>query len=505
MSLLNARVNLIFFFASLLLSFFSRKIFLNTLGDDFIGLTGTLFSLLGFLNLAELGIGSAIGFVLYQPIFDKDKIKITEIISVMGYLYRIVGLIILSGSLILACFLPFIFPQSEFCLEIIYFAYFSFLTASLIGYFVNYKQVLLGADQRNYVVVALFQTTSIIKTLIQIGLVYYLKSYILWIVIELLFGILYAFILNKKINKVYPWLKPETKRGRLLLKAYPRVTEYIRQIFIHRIASFAQWQCLPLLINAFISLKMVAYFGNYTIVTDKVNALVNSFLGSTEAGIGNLIAEGNIQKIKQVYWESFTLRAFIAGVLSFSIFHLMDMFITLWIGSEYLLSKGVLFLLVANIFMNQINGTTAQFLFGYGLFRDTWASILQFVCCILFSSIGGFLWGLFGIMLGNTLSLFLFIFLWKPYFLFKYGFKQSIFKYIFSLVKCLFIIGIPWFFINNYISLCINFSVDTFLKLFIYILISVGIYFILVFLLLLIFVPSTKSLITRFSNKKSSI
>ena len=55
-SLLNARVNLIFYFLTLALSFFSRKIFLDTLGADFVGLTGTLQNLLGFLNLAELGI-----------------------------------------------------------------------------------------------------------------------------------------------------------------------------------------------------------------------------------------------------------------------------------------------------------------------------------------------------------------------------------------------------------------------------------------------------------------
>ena len=59
-SLLNARVNLIFYFLVLILSFFSRKIFLDTLGAEFIGFTSTLQNLLGFLNLAELGIATAI-------------------------------------------------------------------------------------------------------------------------------------------------------------------------------------------------------------------------------------------------------------------------------------------------------------------------------------------------------------------------------------------------------------------------------------------------------------
>ena len=61
-SYLNARVNVLFYFITLFISFFSRKIFLDMLGADFVGLMGTLQNLLGFLNLAELGIGASIGF-----------------------------------------------------------------------------------------------------------------------------------------------------------------------------------------------------------------------------------------------------------------------------------------------------------------------------------------------------------------------------------------------------------------------------------------------------------
>ena len=72
-SLLNARMNLICYMVSLVVAFFTRKVFLDQLGTEFIGLTSTLQSLLGFLNLAELGVGSAIGYVLYKPIFDDNK------------------------------------------------------------------------------------------------------------------------------------------------------------------------------------------------------------------------------------------------------------------------------------------------------------------------------------------------------------------------------------------------------------------------------------------------
>ena len=326
--MLNARVNLIFYFLTLALSFFSRKIFLDTLGADFVGLTGTLQNLLGFLNLAELGIGSAIGYVLYKPLFDHDETKINEIISVFGYLYRWIGKIILIAGCILACFLPLIFPNTEFDLGLIFFAYFSFLASSLIGYFANYKQTLLGADQKNYVVTAYFQTATIIKTIIQMALAYYTGNYYLWVIVELSFGIIYSFILNWKINQVYPWLRSEVSQGRILFKKYPEVMKYTKQLFVHRIAALVQYQTTPFFIYSFVSLKVVAYYGNYSIIIDKLNSLVNNLLNSVNAGIGNLIAEGNHNKIIAVFWEMIALRYFISGLLIISLYYLITPFIT---------------------------------------------------------------------------------------------------------------------------------------------------------------------------------
>ena len=80
-------------------------------------------NLLGFLNLAELGIGASIGYVLYKPIFDGNRDRIKEIVSVLAYLYRNVGLLILGAGLLLACFLPYIFADAGIRLGVIYFAF----------------------------------------------------------------------------------------------------------------------------------------------------------------------------------------------------------------------------------------------------------------------------------------------------------------------------------------------------------------------------------------------
>ena len=94
-SILNAEVGLLFYFISSIIAFFSRKIFLDNLGADFIGLTGTLQSILGFLNLSELGIGLSISYFLFKPLATNDKVTINEILSLLGYLYKKIGYFII--------------------------------------------------------------------------------------------------------------------------------------------------------------------------------------------------------------------------------------------------------------------------------------------------------------------------------------------------------------------------------------------------------------------------
>ena len=428
-TLLNVRVNLLFYFLTLALSFFSRKIFLDCLGADFIGLTGTLYNLLGFLNLAELGIGSAIGYLLYKPIFDHDQQRINEIISVMGYLYRLIGLAILAAGCIMACFLPLIFPNTVFDLSLIYFAFFSFLASTLIGYFINYRQNLLGADQKNYVVTAYFQTGNILKTLIQMTLAYYTGNFYLWVAIEFVFGIIYSIILNWKIRQTYPWLEADVRQGRKLFKKYPEVMKYTRQLFVHRIAPFVQYQTTPFFIYSFVSLKIVAYYGNYSIIIDKLSLLVARMLDSVGAGVGNLVAEGNKEKIVKVFWELMAVRYLICCVFLFCVYHLISPFVILWLGAEYLLEDSILAIIMCNIYILVTRGAVDAFLFAQGLFYDVWASIGESSLTVCMSIVGGYFYGLHGVLLAPVISMFVNAGLWKPYFLFSRGFHLPLWLY----------------------------------------------------------------------------
>src|ERR1700754_1609450 len=110
-SLLNARVNLLFYVVALALSYFSRRIFLQSLGTAFVGFTGTVGNFLEFLNLAEMGTAMAVSFALYKPLATGDKTQIAEIVSLTGYLYRKIGNVMAVAGVALSLFLPLIFPH----------------------------------------------------------------------------------------------------------------------------------------------------------------------------------------------------------------------------------------------------------------------------------------------------------------------------------------------------------------------------------------------------------
>lgn len=423
-SILNAEVNLVFYFLTLFLSFFSRKVFLSNLGIEFIGLYGTLSNILGYLNLAELGIAGCISFFLFKPLQSNDRKKIQEILSVFGYLYRYIGIFILIAGIIVSCFFPLIFRQTELEYSIVYFAFYSILSSSLIGYFINYRQILLSADQRNYLVAIYFQSSTIIKSIIQIYLAHTYRNLYIWVAIEFIFSIIGCIILNWKINQVYPWLKTDKSSGRLLLKKYPEILTNTKQIFIHKIKDFLLNKSDELFIFLFVSLKMVAFYGNYTLIVTKAGQLFGSVLNSIDASIGNLVAEGNKRNIMKVFWEMLTLRHFVGGILCFSIYHFIEPFIFLWLGSEFVIDHKILAMLTIYTYISYSRSVVDMYNHAYGLYNDIWAAWTELFINISITLIAGYYWGITGLLLAKIISTGLIVILWKPFYLFVSGLHE---------------------------------------------------------------------------------
>ena len=496
-SILNAEVEVTFYFLTFLVSFFSRKIFLENLGADFIGLTGTLLSILGLLNLSELGIGLSISYFLFKPIADNDHRKINEILSLLGYLYKCIGLFIVVVGGIVSLFFPLFFHNTTISLGIVYFAYFSFLGSSAIGYFINYRQTLLDADQKKYLVSIYFQSFNIIKSILQILLAYIYKNLYVWVAIELIFSIIQCIVLNWKIRKEYPWLRTNKAKGRTLIKDYPEVLKKTKQIFIHQLKDFLLTKSDEILIFAFVSLKMVAFYGNYVMIINKLSTLFLTIFSGMGAGIGNLVAESDKQHIKDIFWQLSSAKYLVAGIMVLSLSFLINPFISWWLGPQYQLSNFIVVLFMINLYIMQTRSVVDMFNHSYGLYDDVWSAWAEGIINIAVTIMIASKYGITGILIGKIASLFLIVVLWKPYYLFSKGFKDSIIDYWkgISIYHLCFAFSIAYIITSTYIF---NYYPQSTLPSMLFFVLTETIPSIIIyFVLLIIFGRGTKCLIKR--------
>ena len=430
-SVRNSTVALAFYFVSLVLQFFSRKIFLDHLGTEVLGLNTTATNLLQFLNLAELGIGAAIGYSLYKPLACDDHRQVNDIVSIQGYLYRKIGLAVLAGGCVLMCFFPWFFGKAGVPAWYTYATFSVLLVSALAGYFFNYRQIVLTSDQKDYKLVSVTQTVRTIKVLLQILAIKFLPDgYVWWLALELAATLVIVFGINAILRREYPWLKTDYRQGKQLMREYPHIATKTKQLFFHKMAGFALTQTSPLIIYAYASLTLVALYGNYMLIVLGVTALLNAIFNSINAGVGNLVAEGDRKRIIRVFEELFSSRFLLVGTICYGVYLLTPPFITLWIGPEYLLDNLTLILIVAILYLSVMRSVVDAYIAAYGMYHDVWAPITEAAVNVGLSVLFGYFWGLHGILSGVLVSLLLIVFLWKPYFLFREGLREPLSKYV---------------------------------------------------------------------------
>lgn len=435
-SIKNSAVALTFYFVNLVLQFFSRKIFLEYLGMEVLGLNGTATNLLQFLNLAELGVGMAIACTLYKPIFENDTKMVNEIVSLQGWLYRRIAYAVMAGSMILMAFFPWIFSKMTLPLWYAYASFSVLLVSALLSYFVNYKQVVLSADQKEYKIQYSYKASMTVKVLCQILVIRYLESgYVWWLVLEIVFAVIAAVVLNMTIRKTYPYLKTCVADGYLLNKKYPEVVTKIKQLFFHKIGGFVLTQTTPLIIYAYLSLSAVALYDNYMLIVLGVITLMTAIFNSMNAGVGNLVTGESKVQIMAVFEELFSIRFFVTGMLCFGVYILTPAFVSLWIGPEYVMDQMTLLLMTLIMYIRLSRSTVDAYTNAYGLFHDIWAPVIEAFVNIGLSVLLGYWFGLHGILVGVFISLLLVVFCWKPYFLFRYGLKVSLHNYVWMYIR----------------------------------------------------------------------
>ncbi|MFR0779348.1 MAG: lipopolysaccharide biosynthesis protein [Zhenhengia sp.] len=445
----NIKVSFFFFLFTIVFNFISRSVFVKVLGPEITGYSNLINSLMGFLNMAEMGIGSAIAYSLYSPLKDKDFNKITDIMTLYKQLYNKVGLAVLSVGILLSFSIPFLI-KGELPLKQAVVCFYILLVTSVVSYFLSYKQTLIIADQKQYKVTAISSIMRIIKIVIQIIVVIKIRSYVVWLILELIFSMVTWQFINLMIHRTYPEINFSSPKSRETLKrTYPNIIKNIKEIFAHKIASYIVYQTDGILITVFSNLVQTAIYSNYMMIVNNLISLVNTVVGSMSASIGNLIAEKDKEYTYKIFKKIHLIDNMLAIFICFALYKTCNYFIILWVGKEYLFSQGIFMVILLNVYFQISRGAIVRFKTAMGLFWDIWAPILEGVINLGFSIVLAKQIGLIGVFLGTVISNFVIIVIWHPIMVFKYGFEISSIKYYVYSIKILIcgivaIIGFNW-------------------------------------------------------------
>ena len=80
-SIRNIAMTLITQVVIVLLGFISRKVFLDSLGAEYLGVNALLTNILSMLALVEGGIGVSIGYSLYKPLAENNTATVIGLIQ----------------------------------------------------------------------------------------------------------------------------------------------------------------------------------------------------------------------------------------------------------------------------------------------------------------------------------------------------------------------------------------------------------------------------------------
>ncbi len=454
-SLINSIVSLSFYFLTICITILSRPIFFNALGVEISGLRDIVGSILGTMGLAELGIGAAVSYTLYKPLFEKDEQTINEIISVQAWFYRRIAMFVCAIAVILLFFFPYLFRELKAPLWYAYLTFAVFFSEMLFTYLINYRAIVFSADQRSYRLNLNLQGFVIIKKILQIIALYYVPSeympYVIYLLLDVSVSLIGVYVLERMVQKDYPWLKPKPREGKKLLEKYKIIITKTKQIFVHKVGEIALHHGASIILWQFTSELVVGYYMSYMILSRNISVIVNNMFSSIAAGVGNLVAEGNKSKILKFFWEYLTFRNFLVTIASFGFYSFASALIPLWLGdhAEYILPNSVVIMitLIAHLGLTR---SFEAFLNAYGLYQDVWAPIAEAIINITTSLAFGFLFtnyyaelgftdpsyaGIVGVLIGVALSLLTIVFGWKSIFLFRWGFDLS-----------------PWIFWRNFIK-----------------------------------------------------
>lgn len=420
----NIAVGLLQRLYQILVPFLMRTAMIHLLGVEYLGLDGVFASVLSVLNLAELGVGSAMVYSMYKPVAEDDTAAICALMQRYKIYYRIIGMVVLAGGLILCPFVPRLISGSIPPGISIYVLFLLNLAATVLSYWLfAYKNCLFQAYQRADIVSVITMAVNTGRYATQFLVLLLFRSYYLYLIVSVVSQVAVNITLAWAANKRFPGLEP---RGKLPKAEVREINGRIRDLFTAKIGAVVVNSVDTLVISAYLGLTVLAIYQNYYFIITALLSIVNILLYSCTASIGNSFVvetkEKNLEDLK-----SFTF--FISGIACFCsacLLGLYQPFMEMWVGDGLMLGFSAVVCFSVYFFIVEINTLLNVYKDAAGIWhQDRFRPLVTAAANLTMNLIFVRLWGIYGILLSTVLSMLLVGMPWLLKNLFKTLFEPN--------------------------------------------------------------------------------
>ncbi len=425
----NLLFNTIKYTIQIVLQFVLRTALIYLMGAEYLGLNGLFTNVFTFLNLAELGIGSAIVFNMYKPIADGDTEKVKSLQNLYKKFYYIISIVVIVLGLSLIPVLRFLI-NGEVSVDInIYILYILYLINTLIGYLSAHKRSLLFAYQRNDIENKVKTVCLFGMSIIQIIVLFALKNYYIYFSVSILFTAIECVLIHISANKLFPNingyaqpLDPQTKKD---------IYKNISALSMHKIGSVVVFSTDNILISAIISIVALGAYSNYYMIISTIAGIFSLFINALTSSVGNLIASQDKEYVYQKYKQLNFIFSFLSTFTTICLIVLLQPFVKLWTGGGvYILKMSSVMLMCVSYYVIRIRACNGIFKDSAGLFyQNRFSPILEAFSNLILSIILGYWIGINGIIIGTIISGIIAPIWSEPLILFKHYFKKSLWNY----------------------------------------------------------------------------
>lgn len=413
---------------AIVMGYVTRIIFTHTLSESYVGINGLFTDILNVLALSELGIGTAITYALYKPVAENDIERQKSVMKLFQWLYRLVALLIAAAGLFVVPFLGYLVHDAgdvEHILPI----YLLYLTNSVVSYLFVYKKILINAHQLNYIEVLCHTIFLVIQYVFQIVVLITTQSFILFLLIYLFCTIANNICVARKADALYPFLRDKEVEP-LPREEQQGIIKNIRAMLMHKVGNVVVNNTDNLLLSAMVGIVSVGKYSNYYLIIGSVRQVLDQAFQGITASVGNLGVTEDRERVRTIFEASFFVGQWMYGFASICLFQLLNWFVAVSFGENYVFPVGLVFVLCLNFFVTGMRQATLIFRDSLGLFwYDRYKSLVEAFINLVASIILTLRFGIVGVFLGTFISTMLTSFWIEPYVLYRKELKSPIAPY----------------------------------------------------------------------------